>query len=127
MAHKLGDAVAVFIDDNLVFPPPVTLKDKAIRKYSKAMLRGEGYIDEFFEQHGSQQAYVRTNYAAFVELVAGLKAVGSISDNKALEWIQEMLLIEQKLRTSAALLILSISSVRGRRRRFLRDMLFFAR
>ena len=45
MAHKLGDAVAVFIDDNLVFPPPVTLKDKAIRKYSKAMLRGEWRLE----------------------------------------------------------------------------------
>ena len=77
------------------------------------VLKGKtmGYIDEFFEQHGSQQAYVRTNYTAFVELVAGLKAVGSISDNKALEWIQQMLLIKQELRPTAASLILSISSV----------------
>ena len=77
------------------------------------VLKGKtmGYVDEFFEQHGSQQAYVRTNYAAFVELVAELKAVGSISDNKALEWTQEMLLIEPKLRPTSASLILSISSV----------------
>ena len=77
------------------------------------VLKGKtmGYIDEFFEQHGSQQAYVRTNYAAFVELVAELKAVGNISDNRALEWIQQMLLIEQRLRPTAASLILCISSI----------------
>ena len=77
------------------------------------VLKGKtmGYIDEFFEQHGSEQAYVRTNYAAFLELMTGLKAVGSMSDNIVLEWIQQMLLIEQKLRPTTASLILSISSV----------------
>ena len=64
------------------------------------------YIDEFFEQHGSQRAYVSTNYDAFIELVTELKAVGSISDNRAVEWIRQMLLTEPKLRPTAASLIL---------------------
>ena len=68
------------------------------------------YTDEFFEQHRSQQAYFRTNYAAFVELVAELKAVGNIFNNKALEWIGQMFSTKQNRRSTAASLILFISN-----------------
>jgi hypothetical protein len=75
----------------------VVLKGKTVR-----------YIDEFFEQHGSQQVFVRTNPAAFPELVAELKGVGSKSDNRALEWVQQMLHAERESRPTAASLTLSI-------------------
>jgi hypothetical protein len=77
----------------------VVLKGKTVR-----------YIDDFFAQHGSQQAYVRTNPAAFPELVAELEVVGSRSDKIALEWIRQMLHVERESRPTAASLALSIST-----------------
>ncbi|KAK4985878.1 hypothetical protein LTR50_005667 [Elasticomyces elasticus] len=76
------------------------------------VLKGKrvNYIDDFFGQHGSLRAYVRTNRAAFLELVAELKATESISDNRALVWIEQMLQMEQGSRPTAAKLILSISN-----------------
>ncbi len=66
------------------------------------------YTYEFFKQYGSQQAYVRTNPAALVELVAELKRMGTLSDNRALEWVQQMLRTEPVLRPTAASLVASI-------------------
>ncbi|KAK5011660.1 hypothetical protein LTR28_009894 [Elasticomyces elasticus] len=76
------------------------------------VLKGKrvNYIDDFFGQHGSLGAYVRTNRAAFLELVAELEATESISDNRALVWIEQMLQMEQGSRPTAAKLILSISN-----------------
>ena len=78
----------------------VVLKGKTVR-----------YIDDFFAQHGSQQAYVRTNPAALPELVAELEVVGSKSDDRALEWIRHMLREERESRPTAASLAMSISTV----------------
>ncbi|KAL8856217.1 MAG: hypothetical protein Q9178_007182 [Gyalolechia marmorata] len=66
------------------------------------------FVYEFLERHGNQQKYVRTNSAALDELIAELKISGSISDNRALEWIQQMLLTEQRLRQTSATLVASI-------------------
>jgi tetratricopeptide (TPR) repeat protein len=68
------------------------------------------YMVNFFKEHGSQQAYVRTNTAALLELVAELEGVGSLCDNRALGWIQRMLLTEQQLRPTAASLVASITA-----------------
>jgi serine/threonine protein kinase len=77
----------------------VVLKDKTIE-----------YMENFFKEHGSKQAYVRTNTAALLELVAELEGVGSLCDNRALGWIQLMLLTEQQLRPTAASLVASITN-----------------
>jgi len=79
------------------------------------VLKGKtvSHIDDFFKQHGSLQPYVHTNRAAFLELVAELETAGSTSDNRALEWVQQMLQMEQRLRPTATSLILSISNVDG--------------
>jgi tetratricopeptide (TPR) repeat protein len=77
----------------------VVLKDKTIE-----------YMENFFKEHGSKQAYVRTNTAALLELVAELEGVGSLCDNRALGWIQRMLLTEQQLRPTAASLVASITA-----------------
>jgi len=66
------------------------------------------YIYEFLKEHGSQQAYVRTNPDALLELIAELKDTGSLSDNRALAWVQQMLVIQQQLRPTAASLVASI-------------------
>ncbi|KAL8938604.1 MAG: hypothetical protein Q9211_003129 [Gyalolechia sp. 1 TL-2023] len=66
------------------------------------------FVDEFLELHGTRQKYVRTNSAALVELVEELEKTGSTSDNRALEWVQQMLLTEQQLRQTAATLVASI-------------------
>ena len=68
------------------------------------------YMENFFKEHGSQQAYVRTNTVALLKLVAELEGVGSLCDNRALEWIQRMLLTEQQLRPTAASLVASITA-----------------
>ncbi|OCK97560.1 kinase-like protein [Cenococcum geophilum 1.58] len=75
------------------------------------ILKGEtaGYLNKFFNEHGSQQAFVRTNPDALYELIAELEEKGTTSDNKALVWIQHMLLIERQLRPTAASLIASIT------------------
>ena len=66
------------------------------------------FMYEFFKTHGSRQGFVRTNGAALLELIAVLKETGSISDNRTLEWVQQMLQIEQQLRQTAAALVASI-------------------
>ncbi|KAK3171443.1 hypothetical protein OEA41_003527 [Lepraria neglecta] len=66
------------------------------------------FIYEFFKRHGSRSDFVRTNSAALLELIAELEETGSISDNRALEWVQQMLLIDQQLRQTAAALVASI-------------------
>jgi serine/threonine protein kinase len=68
------------------------------------------FMDEFFKQHGSQLSYVRTNSTALVELVADLMGMGRSSDNRPLRWIQDMLLVEQQLRPTAASLVASITA-----------------
>ncbi|KAL8909888.1 MAG: hypothetical protein Q9171_004801 [Xanthocarpia ochracea] len=66
------------------------------------------FVYEFLERHGNQQKYVRTNSAALDELITELKKSGSISDNQALEWIQQMLLTKQRLRQTSVTLVASI-------------------
>jgi hypothetical protein len=68
------------------------------------------YMDEYFKQHGSQLAFVHTNSVAARELIVDLMGMGSLSDNKPLRWIQDMLLVEQQLRPTAASLVASITS-----------------
>ena len=66
------------------------------------------FMYEFFKRHGSRQNFVRTNRAALLELVAELQETGNMSDNRTLEWVQQMLLTEQQLRQTAAALVASI-------------------
>ncbi|KAI4162475.1 MAG: hypothetical protein LQ342_003890, partial [Letrouitia transgressa] len=75
-----------------------------------AVLKGKAveFIYEFFKTHGSRQDFVRTNPTALPELVAELKETGNILDNRALEWVQQMLLTEQQLRQTAVALATSI-------------------
>ena len=73
-------------------------------------------MENFFKEHGSQQAYVRTNTPALLELVTELEGVGSLSDNRALGWVQRMLLTEHQLRPTAASLVASITASNKDRR-----------
>ena len=80
-----------------------------------AVLKGKSaqYIEEFFKTHGSQAADVRTNSAAFVELVEGFQRTGNSCDSAALTWIQQMLHPEQRSRPTAAQLVASITASNG--------------
>lgn len=69
------------------------------------------FMYEFFKRHGSRSGFVRINSAALLELIAEFRETGSISDNRALEWIQQMLLIVQQLRQTAVALVASIIAV----------------
>ncbi|KAI4209608.1 MAG: hypothetical protein LQ351_007457 [Letrouitia transgressa] len=75
-----------------------------------AVLKGKTveFLWEFFKTHGSREDFVRTNPTALSELVAELKEIGSVLDNRALEWIQQMLSTEQQLRPTAVALVASI-------------------
>jgi TolA-binding protein len=51
-------------------------------------------IYEFLSEHGSRQAYVRTNIDGFHKLLADLKKTSYPTDNVVLIWIQDMLMIQ---------------------------------
>jgi len=72
--------------------------------------RTVAYIYDFLKEHGSGQAYVRTNPTGTDTLVAELKETGSPTDNVALGWVQDMVTLPQQLRPTAASLIGSITS-----------------
>ncbi|OCK74105.1 kinase-like protein, partial [Lepidopterella palustris CBS 459.81] len=69
------------------------------------------YMDEFFKQHGSRGAFIRTNLTALLEFIAELEGIGDLSDNRALGWAQQMLLVEQQLRPTASSLVASITAL----------------
>jgi hypothetical protein len=61
-------------------------------------------------QHGSRQAFVRTNPTGTSALITELKETGSPTDNAALVWAQDMVMLQQQLRPTATSLIGSITS-----------------
>jgi hypothetical protein len=73
------------------------------------------YMDAFFKEHGSGQAFVRTNHPALADFVAELREMGTAHDNRALDWTEQMLLTSQDLRPTAASLAASITSARRER------------
>jgi serine/threonine protein kinase len=79
-----------------------------------AVLKGKGveYVYDFLSEHGSRQAFVRTNTIGVDEVVAELKQMGNPADNTALGWAQDMLMTDQKLRPTAASLMGSIIAAR---------------
>jgi tetratricopeptide (TPR) repeat protein len=68
------------------------------------------YMYSFLKEHGSGQAYVRTNSTGTLALVTELKETGSPTDNAALGWVQDIVLLPQPLRPTAASLVGSIIS-----------------
>jgi serine/threonine protein kinase len=77
-----------------------------------AVLKGKTveYVYDFLKEHGSQNAYVRTNHTGTDALITELKGTGSPIDNAALEWVQDMVMIQQNLRPTAGALMASIAS-----------------
>jgi tetratricopeptide (TPR) repeat protein len=77
-----------------------------------AVLKGRTveYVYDFLNEHGSQQALVRTNLIGTNALIAELKKTGSPTDNAALVWVQNMVMLQRQLRPTAALLMGSIAS-----------------
>lgn len=67
-------------------------------------------IYDFLAEHGTRQAYVRTNPTGTSALITELRATGSPIDNLALEWVQDMIMVQPQLRPTAASLIGSIIS-----------------
>jgi TolA-binding protein len=76
-----------------------------------AVLKGRtvAYMYNFLKAHGSGQAYVRTNPTGTDALVAELKETGSPTDNAALGWVHDMVMLPQQLRPTAASLMASIT------------------
>ncbi|KAH7125139.1 kinase-like domain-containing protein [Dendryphion nanum] len=68
------------------------------------VLKGQNaqYLDQFFEQHGTREKYVRTNLTALPDLLVKLGAVGELSDNVIFSWTQVMLSEECKQRPTAS-------------------------
>jgi serine/threonine protein kinase len=79
-----------------------------------AVLKGRAaqFIYEFLSEHGSRQAYVRTNPNGLRELLANLKETRYPTDNVVLIRIQDMLMIYPHLRPTAATLMASITAAR---------------
>ncbi|USP79752.1 hypothetical protein yc1106_07026 [Curvularia clavata] len=78
-----------------------------------AVLKGRtvGSVYDFLKLHGTGQGYVRTNPTGTASLIAELKATGSPIDNAALVWVQDMIMVQQQLRPTAAWLIGDIINV----------------
>jgi serine/threonine protein kinase len=77
-----------------------------------AVLKGKTvkYIYGFLKEHGSRQAFVRTNPTGTNALITELKETGSPTDNAALVWVQYIVMLQQQLRPTAASLMGSITS-----------------
>jgi hypothetical protein len=77
-----------------------------------AVLKGRmvRYMYEFLKAHRLGQGYVRTNPTSTDALVAELKETGSPTDNAPLRWVQDIVMLPQQLRPTAASLIASITS-----------------
>jgi serine/threonine protein kinase len=67
-------------------------------------------IYDFLKDHGSRQAYIRTNSTGTDALITELKETGSCTDNAALGWVQDMVMLYPQLRPTAARLMASIIS-----------------
>ncbi|CAG5179471.1 uncharacterized protein ALTATR162_LOCUS9296 [Alternaria atra] len=68
------------------------------------------YVYNFLKEHGSRQAFVRTNPTGTNALITDLKETGSPTDNAALVWVKDMVMLQQQLRPTAASLMGSITS-----------------
>jgi hypothetical protein len=68
------------------------------------------FMDEYFRTHGSGQAFVRFNISAMPVFLAELATLGSRVDDKPSEWIELMLLEDQKLRPTASALVNQITA-----------------
>ena len=68
------------------------------------------HIDDFLKQHRSQNAIVRLNIDALLDLIAHLCGLCHVSHNRAFEWIQQMLSEEQKSRLIASSLVTLITA-----------------
>jgi TolA-binding protein len=77
-----------------------------------AVLKGRTveYVYDFFKEHGMRLSNVRTNPTGFRELVTELKETATRSDNIALVWVQDMLVVQPRLRLTAASLVESITT-----------------
>ncbi|KAF2023171.1 kinase-like protein [Setomelanomma holmii] len=77
-----------------------------------AVLKGRtvAYMYNFLKEHGSRQAYVRTNPTGTDALITELKETCSPTDNAALVWVQDMIMLPRQLRPTAASLIASITN-----------------
>ncbi|PMD14645.1 kinase-like protein [Hyaloscypha hepaticicola] len=75
-----------------------------------AVLKGRAakFVYEFLPEHGSRQAYVRTNIDGMRKLLADLRETSYPTDNVVLIWIQNMLMIQPTLCPTAAALTASI-------------------
>jgi serine/threonine protein kinase len=60
-----------------------------------AVLKGRTveYVYNFLKEHGSRQAFVRTNPTGTDALIIELKETGSPTDNAALVWVQDMVIL----------------------------------
>lgn len=67
-----------------------------------------GWMREYFANHGSGEAHVRTNPGATAEMISELEKVGSPFDNRVIEWVNEMLKVDRNARLTAGMLIASI-------------------
>ncbi|EMD89533.1 hypothetical protein COCHEDRAFT_1214611 [Bipolaris maydis C5] len=77
-----------------------------------AVLKGRAInsIYTFLKEHGTSQAFIRTNPTGTDALIIELKGIGSPADNVALVWTQDMIMVQQQLRPTVTSLVASILS-----------------
>ncbi|KAJ4286509.1 hypothetical protein N0V90_013209 [Kalmusia sp. IMI 367209] len=76
-----------------------------------AVLKGRTveHVYDFLKEHGSQQAFVRTNLAGTHLLIAELKRKGSRADDVVLGWVEDMIVPQSRVRPTATSLMASIT------------------
>jgi hypothetical protein len=68
------------------------------------------FMDDYFREHGSGQAFIRFNIDSLPTFSAELATLGSRVDDKPLGWIRSMLMEDLKLRPTASALINQITT-----------------
>lgn len=66
------------------------------------------YMKKYFEENGSKEPLICKNRVAFAGMMADLKRIGNESDDRVLEWVNDMLHVDPEMRPTAASLVTSI-------------------
>lgn len=62
-------------------------------------------MEDYFDQHGSNESLIWTNNEALPLFIAHISQAGKRLDNRALDWVRDMLQVDPKSRPTAASLV----------------------
>lgn len=78
------------------------------------VLKGKSlvYMNDYFQHHGNRARFIHANMDALPKFSKELRRVGDTLDNKALVWIEKMLVVDKEKRPSASALVTLITGAK---------------